>query len=135
MQGWARYPDGVELSEAAFRTLARYAPDGRLDVFASDQHGSYLKLIAAYFDHIGDPREATDDDVAHLCLAGFDRFDDTQILLYLSQHFWISAEFNCILVSELSVHPIARDRVDIPNVVVDRCISRVDLQRGIVDGE
>jgi tagatose-1,6-bisphosphate aldolase len=64
---WAVYGDGVSVSEGIFRLLARYAPDGTLDVFASDQHSSYLRLFEAYLSHIGEAREATDDDVREIC--------------------------------------------------------------------
>ena len=50
-----------------FRLLAKYAPGGTLDVFASDQHGSYLKLIQSYLKHVGETREATNEDVAAVC--------------------------------------------------------------------
>ena len=43
------------------------APSGTLDVFASDQHSSYLKLASSYLKHVGSEREATDDDVRHVC--------------------------------------------------------------------
>jgi tagatose-1,6-bisphosphate aldolase len=64
---WAQYADGTSVSESIFRVLARYAPGGTLDVFASDQHSSYLKLFQSYLDHVGDKRKATDDDVTEIC--------------------------------------------------------------------
>ena len=67
MAAWAKFPDGVAVSEGVFRVLAKYAPDGALDVFASDQHGSYKKLGNAFFKHIGEKREATDADVTEIC--------------------------------------------------------------------
>ena len=67
MASWARFPDGVEVDEEVFRVLATYAPSGTLDVFASDQHSSYLKLIGSYLKHVGEDREATDDDVREVC--------------------------------------------------------------------
>lgn len=67
MTAWARFPDGVEVSEDVFGVLAKFAPTGSLDVFASDQHGSYKKLTNAFFKHIGESREATDDDVREVC--------------------------------------------------------------------
>jgi tagatose-1,6-bisphosphate aldolase len=67
MAGWAKFSDGVEVSEAVFRVLAKAAPSGTLDVFASDQHNSYLKLTGAYLKHIGEERKATDDDVKEVC--------------------------------------------------------------------
>jgi tagatose-1,6-bisphosphate aldolase len=63
MSVWVKFSDGVEIKEEMFRTLIRYAPDGNLDVFASDQHSSYLKLTSAYLQHIGEKRAANDEDV------------------------------------------------------------------------
>ena len=37
---YARYKDGLEVSENIFKVLAKFAPDGVMDVFASDQHSS-----------------------------------------------------------------------------------------------
>ncbi len=67
MAKWAEFADGRAVSENVFRLLAQYAPAGTLDVFASDQHGSYLKLINSYLEHVGERREATDDDVTDVC--------------------------------------------------------------------
>lgn len=67
MAQWAEYTDGTAVSEDIFRVLARFAPDGTLDVFASDQHSSYLRLINSFLDHVGEDREATDDDVRDVC--------------------------------------------------------------------
>lgn len=67
MAVWARFSDGIEVDERIFATLARAAPGGLLDVFASDQHNSYLKLLNAFFGHIGDERKATDADVTEVC--------------------------------------------------------------------
>jgi len=67
MGTWAKFPDGVEVSEEVFRALAKFAPTGSLDVFASDQHGSYKKLGQAFLKHIGENREATDEDVRDIC--------------------------------------------------------------------
>jgi tagatose-1,6-bisphosphate aldolase len=67
MAVWARYSDGVEVSDTVFKTLAAAAPTGTLDVFASDQHSSYLKLLGSFFKHIGRERKATDDDVTEVC--------------------------------------------------------------------
>ncbi|GAJ18972.1 unnamed protein product, partial [marine sediment metagenome] len=52
MPTWAKYSDGVEVEENIFRTAAKYASDGTMDVFASDQHNSYLKLTTAYLKHV-----------------------------------------------------------------------------------
>ena len=67
MAAWAKFNDGVEVDEGTFKVLAKYAPGGSLDVFASDQHNSYLKLSSAFFKHIGEPRETNDDDVREVC--------------------------------------------------------------------
>ncbi|NQT81660.1 hypothetical protein HQ563_01450 [bacterium] len=67
MAAWARFSDGVEVDEAIFRILAKAAPSGTLDVFASDQHNSYLRLSGAFLKHIGEDRKATDDDVRDVC--------------------------------------------------------------------
>jgi tagatose-1,6-bisphosphate aldolase len=64
---WAEFADATTVSEGIFRVLARYAPAGTLDVFASDQHGSYLKLIGSFLQHIGQDRDATDEDVTEVC--------------------------------------------------------------------
>ncbi|MGD2174924.1 MAG: hypothetical protein PVJ27_05935 [Candidatus Brocadiaceae bacterium] len=67
MAKWAEFTDGVGVSEEVFRLLARYAPAGTLDVFASDQHSSYLGLIGSYLEHTGQGREAADEDVREVC--------------------------------------------------------------------
>ena len=67
MAAWAKFSDGVEVDEKIFKLLAKYAPEGTLDVFASDQHNSYLKLGSSYLEHIGESRKATDDDVIEIC--------------------------------------------------------------------
>lgn len=66
MSTWAKFADGVEVGEDAFKLLAKYAPDGNLDVFASDQHSSYLRLTSAYLKHVGEERSATDEDVGEV---------------------------------------------------------------------
>lgn len=67
MAKWAEFADGTALSEDIFRALARFAPGGTLDVFASDQHSSYLSLFQRYLDHTGQKRKANDDDVTDIC--------------------------------------------------------------------
>jgi tagatose-1,6-bisphosphate aldolase len=67
MAKWAQFADGQAVSENVFRLLAKFAPAGTLDVFASDQHGSYLKLIQTYLKHVGKDRKATDEDVTEVC--------------------------------------------------------------------
>jgi len=67
MGKWAEFEDGVAVSEETFGVLARYAPTGTMDVFASDQHSSYLRLFKSYLEHVGESREAGDDDVRDIC--------------------------------------------------------------------
>lgn len=67
MSDYAKFPDGVGVPEATFKTLAKHAPAGDLDVFASDQHNSYLKLSQSFLDHVGENRKASDDDVTEIC--------------------------------------------------------------------
>jgi len=68
MAYWAKFSDGEQVDEATFRVLAKYAPTGTMDVFASDQHNSYLKLSNQFLKHIGESRSATDDDVREVCI-------------------------------------------------------------------
>ncbi|MCX7704863.1 MAG: hypothetical protein N2115_01210 [bacterium] len=68
MEKFAVYKDGVAVSEEIFSILARYSPSGVFDVFASDQHSSYLKLTEAYFKHIGVNKKPDDNDVKEVCL-------------------------------------------------------------------
>lgn len=67
MAAWAKFPDGVEVDERIFKTLAEFAPEGDLDVFASDQHNSYLKLMASFYQHIGSDKKSDDNDVRDVC--------------------------------------------------------------------
>jgi tagatose-1,6-bisphosphate aldolase len=67
MKAWAKFRDGCEIEESIFKLLVKYAPSGKLDIFASDQHNSYLKLTSAYFKHIGEDRKANDEDVKEVC--------------------------------------------------------------------
>jgi len=64
---WAEYADEMSVSEGIVRTLARFAPGGTLDVFASDQHSSYVRLFQSYLDHVGEQRKAGDADVTEIC--------------------------------------------------------------------
>ncbi len=63
-----KYSDGIKVDEKIFKVLAKFSPDGVLDVFASDQHNSYLKLGETFLKHIGTPRKSTDEDVKEICL-------------------------------------------------------------------
>ncbi len=67
MTAWAKFPDGVDVGESIFRILAKAAPSGTLDVFASDQHNSYLKLTGSFFKHIGVGKKSSDEDVSDVC--------------------------------------------------------------------
>ena len=72
---WARYADGLSISQEAFARLATVAPNGVLDVFASDQHGSYLTLLNTFLANTDSARAACDDDVrrtAHAFAAALD---------------------------------------------------------------
>lgn len=62
-ESWGRYADGLSISTEAFKRLALVAPNGILDVFASDQHGSYLSLLNTFLANTASPRTATDKDV------------------------------------------------------------------------
>ncbi len=93
MAEWARYTDGTGVDEEIFRVLAKFAPDGTLDVFASDQHSSYLRLLNSHLDHVGEDREVTDEDVRDVCrrfaqaLAGTPSAALFNHLAYLSEGF------------------------------------------------
>jgi len=67
MAVWAKFKDGGTVSDKVFKVLARFAPSGTMDVFASDQHNSYLKLMQAFYEHIGSKRKADDSDVRKVC--------------------------------------------------------------------
>lgn len=64
---YAKYKDGLEVNEEIFKILAKFTPDGVMDVFASDQHTSYIKLTNAFLKHIGENRQANDEDVKEVC--------------------------------------------------------------------
>lgn len=67
MSDAAQFSDGQAVSEAEFSTLAKFAPTGTLDVFASDQHGSYKKLLKSFFDKAGIKRDPGDEEVGEIC--------------------------------------------------------------------
>ena len=62
-QPWARFADGLSITKEAFERLASAAPTGTLDVFASDQHGSYLTLLNTFLANTAEPRMAEEEDV------------------------------------------------------------------------
>jgi len=49
MEVYARFPDGIGVSEKVFLTLAKFAPDGHLSVVAFDQGNSIKKLLRSFF--------------------------------------------------------------------------------------
>jgi tagatose-1,6-bisphosphate aldolase len=49
MAAFARFEDGVEVSGEVFQTLARFAPDGVMDVLACDQHNSVVRMLTKLF--------------------------------------------------------------------------------------
>lgn len=63
MSEWARFRDGVGVGPEIFRVLAKSAPSGVMDVFASDQYNSFRKLAAPFLRRIGEQREATAEDL------------------------------------------------------------------------
>jgi len=64
---YAEYVDGLSVDERIFKILAKYSSDGVMDVFASDQHNSYIKLTNSFYKHIGENKQATDEDVKEIC--------------------------------------------------------------------
>jgi tagatose-1,6-bisphosphate aldolase len=74
MPACARFADGVEVSREVFSVLAKFAPDGVIDVLACDQHSSVLRLLTQFFKNAraagGDakqfPDKPTDDYVAEV---------------------------------------------------------------------
>lgn len=68
MDRWAEYSDGTTISKEIFTLLAHATPSGIIDVFASDQHNSYLKLASSYFTHIRVEKKPDDEDVRQICL-------------------------------------------------------------------
>ncbi|MHC4788604.1 MAG: beta/alpha barrel domain-containing protein [Planctomycetota bacterium] len=94
---WAECADGTAVSEDIFRLLARYAPGGTLDVFASDQHSSYLRLIGSYLEHIGQGREATDDDVTEVCRAFAGALDGVPAAALFNSLAYLSPGFRDLL--------------------------------------
>lgn len=67
MAAYAKYQDGVEVEERIFQALAKHAPDGVMDVFASDQHNSYIKLMDSFYKATGQDKKTSDGDVSEVC--------------------------------------------------------------------
>jgi len=75
MAAYARFGDGVEVGEEVFKALARFAPDGVMNVLACDQHNSILKLLTQFFENAQAkgkspdeyPAESSDADVTRAC--------------------------------------------------------------------
>lgn len=49
MPTFARFQDGVEVSSEVFGVLAKFAPQGLMDVLACDQHNSVLRMLTKFF--------------------------------------------------------------------------------------
>lgn len=70
----AKFADGVEVSREVFSTLAKFAPNGVIDVLACDQHSSVLRLLTRFFQTARAaggsekdfPDKATDDHVTEV---------------------------------------------------------------------
>jgi tagatose-1,6-bisphosphate aldolase len=120
MEAWGKYPDGVEVSDSIFKTLAGFAPSGTLDVFASDQHSSYLRLTNAFLEHIGEERTSTDDDVREVCrtFAAALGGESTACL------------FNHIAYRSASFRSLLGDRVLLIGRVEDTYTKEIDGGRG-----
>jgi tagatose-1,6-bisphosphate aldolase len=74
MPAFARFADGVEVSGETFGVLAKFAPDGVMDVLACDQHSSVLRLLTQFFKNARGaggsaeeyPEKSTDQHVAEV---------------------------------------------------------------------
>jgi len=97
MAAWAEYRDGVIVDEQVFRVLAKYAPDGTLDVFASDQHSSYLRLFNSFLEHIGEDRQATDEDVRDVCRRFARALEQTPSAALFNHLAYLSPDFRGLL--------------------------------------
>ncbi len=101
MKNFAQYKDGVGVSEEIFRTLAKYSPEGVFDVFASDQHSSYLKLTNLYFKHIGIDRKPVDSDVKEVCLRFARRLKGNATAALFNHLAYLSPNFRDTLGREI----------------------------------
>lgn len=97
MAAWARYRDGVKVDGQVFRVLAKYAPAGVLDVFASDQHSSYLRLFNSFLEHVGEDRQATDEDVRDVCRRFAQALDQTPSAALFNHLAYLSPDFRGLL--------------------------------------
>ncbi len=97
MAKWAEFEDGTAIGEQVLRVLARYAPGGTLDVFASDQHSSYLRLIGTFLEHTGQAREATDEDVRQVCRRFARALDGTPSAALFNHLAYLSEGFRALL--------------------------------------
>ncbi len=96
MAAWAEYRDGVAVDEQVFRVLAKYAPDGTLDVFASDQHSSYLRLFNSFLEHIAEDRQAT-EDVRDVCRRFARALEQTPSAALFNHLAYLSPDFRGLL--------------------------------------
>jgi len=143
MSTWAKYSDGVEVEEDIFRVAAKYAPGGTMDVFASDQHNSYLRLTTAYLKHIGQKRSATDDDVREVCrrfaraLGGISTAALFNQLAFESPGFRDLLGKNVLLIGRLEdTNPISIDggKGQLARLSIDpeACVDKVDAFKTLI---
>jgi len=143
MNVWAKFSDGLEFSEEMFKTLVRYAPDGNLDVFASDQHSSYLKLTSAYLKHIGESRSANDEDVREVArrfaraLSGIPSAALFNHLAYQSPGFRELLGENTMLIGRLedtNTIPVDGGRGQLAHLALEpeNCVDQVDAFKTLV---
>ncbi|NOZ21985.1 MAG: hypothetical protein GXP25_12965 [Planctomycetes bacterium] len=143
MATWARYVDGTEVSDSVFKILAKFAPEGTLDVFASDQHTSYLKLISSFHKRIGKKKEATDADVRTVCrhfargLQGLPTAALFNSLAYLSPGFRSMLGRKVMLIGRLedtSSDPIDGGRGQLAKLYVEPedVVDKVDAFKTLV---
>ena len=97
MAAWARYRDGMDVGEQVLRVLAKYAPKGALDVFASDQHSSYLRLFNSFLEHVGEGRQATDEDVRDVCRRLARALDQAPSAALFNHLAYLSPDFRALL--------------------------------------
>lgn len=143
MSTWAKYSDGVEVGEDIFRVMTKYAPDGTMDVFASDQHNSYLKLTTAYLKHIGQKRPATDDDVREVgrrfarALGGISTAALFNRLVFESPGFRDILGKNVLLIGRLEdTNPISIDdgkgQLALLSIDPEVCTDKVDAFKTLI---
>jgi len=92
-QPWARYSDGLSISKKAFERLAAVSPNGVLDVFASDQHGSYITLLNSFLANTNTRRTAENDDVRRATTAFATALDGTATAALFNHLSYTMPEF------------------------------------------